>query len=71
MEEYSFRYTDTVQPATTSSLRLKHLVDSVKDHVALVLISLEFKIKEGTSDQYCKEAKWLPVSIIGMGRLKE
>lgn len=70
MEQYAFPYKDTELAAKKTDIDCKAFGTLPAQHIAIVVVALEFEKTEAGKTKYSTESKWLPAAIIAMGRLK-
>ena len=70
MEQYTIPYRDTKLAAKKTDINCKMAGAVPAQHIAIVVIALEFEKTIVGTAKYSTESKWLPAAIIAMGRLK-
>lgn len=71
MEQFAFDYNNSTLPAKTITLDTRMENAASANHIAIVVMALEFETAVTGTAIYNKETRYLPAAIVAMGRLKE
>jgi hypothetical protein len=71
MEQFVVDYNNNTLPARTITLDTRMENAASANHIAIVVMALEFETAASGTGVYNKETRYLPAAIVAMGRLKE